>query len=45
MDVQVLINTLADQRNIALNQVAELTAQLATANEKISTLEHPEKPD
>lgn len=45
MDVQVLINTLADQRNSALNQVAELTAELAAANEKILTLENEEKPD
>lgn len=46
MDVQILVNTLAEQRNNALNQVAELTAvnaglqaQVAQMSQKIQELE------
>lgn len=38
MDVQALIDTLAEQRNHAMNQVAELTAHLVAANKKIAEL-------
>ena len=39
IDAQALINELAAQRNIALDDVAKLTAMLRKAQERINELE------
>lgn len=39
MDQGTLLNTISEQRNGALNQVAILQAQLATANKTVSELQ------
>lgn len=39
MDQGVLLNTISEQRNAALNQVAISNAQLATANKTIADLQ------